>query len=266
MAPRGGYAKRPYHLDSKVFKSDTKKPRQSTSLKKKLRDVQRLLKKPDLPATVRVEKERILQMLVESSNDKAKERAEKEIVKRCKIEKFFDKRKLFRKHKTCVRELRDCDNNDTRDSLLKKVEEIKLHWNYVVHFPLDTKYISLFPQTPYRDEEVRQKQERILKLTSVKVSSGELKDESTTISQFGRGSNESKPLQLRLREDDTQEKKPSGGSSPQKLTEDINPPAKSNKDNIEVFIDASKSSSRQEAITTDKDNTKMKKKKLSYKQ
>ena len=58
--------------------------------------------------------------------------------------------------------------------------------------------------------------ERILKLTSVKVSSGELKDESTTISQFGRGSNESKPLQLRLREDDTQEKKPSGGSSPQK--------------------------------------------------
>lgn len=25
-----------------------------------------------------------------------------------------DKRKLFRKHKTCVRELRDCDNNDTR--------------------------------------------------------------------------------------------------------------------------------------------------------
>lgn len=50
------------------------------------------------------------------------------------------------------------------------------------------------------------------------------------------------------------------------LTEDINPPAKSNKDNIEVFIDASKSSSRQEAITTDKDNTKMKKKKLSYKQ
>ena len=48
-----------------------------------------LLLQPDLPATVRVEKERILQMLVESSNDKAKERAEKEIVKRCKIEKFF---------------------------------------------------------------------------------------------------------------------------------------------------------------------------------
>ena len=28
----------------------------------------------------------------------------------------------------------------------------------VQHFPLDTKYISLFPQTPYRDEEVRRKQ------------------------------------------------------------------------------------------------------------
>lgn len=48
-----------------------------------------VLLQPDLPATVRVEKERILQMLVESINDKAKERAEKEIVKRCKIEKFF---------------------------------------------------------------------------------------------------------------------------------------------------------------------------------
>lgn len=258
--------KRPYRLDSKVVKSDMKKPKQSVSLKKKVRDVQRLLNKPDLPATVRVEKERILQMLVESINHKAKEKAEKEIVKRCKIEKFFDKRKLFRKHKTCVRELRDCDNNDTRDSLLKKVEEIKLHWNYVVHFPLDTKYISLFPQTPYRDEEVRQKQERILKLTSEKVSSGELKDESTAISQFGRGSKESKPLQLRLREDDTQEKKPSGESSSQKLTEDIDPPSKSKKDNNGFFNGASKSSSRQEAITTDKDNEKMKKKKGRYKQ
>lgn len=48
-----------------------------------------VLLQPDLPATVRVEKERILQMLVESINDKAKERAEKETVKRCKIEKFF---------------------------------------------------------------------------------------------------------------------------------------------------------------------------------
>lgn len=48
-----------------------------------------VLLQPDLPATVRVEKERILKMLVESINDKAKERAEKEIVKRCKIEKFF---------------------------------------------------------------------------------------------------------------------------------------------------------------------------------
>ena len=48
-----------------------------------------VLLQPDLPATVRVEKERILQMLVESINHKAKEKAEKEIVKRCKIEKFF---------------------------------------------------------------------------------------------------------------------------------------------------------------------------------
>ena len=48
-----------------------------------------VLLQPDLPATVRIEKERILQMLVESINDKAKEKAEKEIVKRCKIEKFF---------------------------------------------------------------------------------------------------------------------------------------------------------------------------------
>ncbi|XP_067046598.1 uncharacterized protein [Acropora muricata] len=234
MAPRGGYTKRPYRLDSKVVKSDKKKPRQSTSLKKKLRDVQRLLKKPDLPATVRVEKERILQMLVESINDKAKERAEKEIVKRCKVEKFFDKRKLFRKHKTCVRELRDCDNNDTRDSLLKKVEEIKLHWNYVVHFPLDTKYISLFPQTPYGDEEVRQKQDVSGRCT--------------------------KSVMVMIIKTNTLAELASDG-----LTEDIDPPAKSNKDNNEVFIAAFKSSSRQEAITTDKDNKKMKKKKPRYK-
>ena len=39
------------------------------------------------------------------------------------------------------------------------------------------------------------------------MSSGELKDESATISQFGRGSKESKLLQLRLREDDIHKKR-----------------------------------------------------------
>ena len=45
MASRGGKVKRPDRLDPKVVKSDMKKPKQSTSLKNKLRDVQRLLKK-----------------------------------------------------------------------------------------------------------------------------------------------------------------------------------------------------------------------------
>ncbi|CAH3185204.1 unnamed protein product, partial [Porites evermanni] len=147
----------------KAAQGGANKNKQPKSLKNKLRDVQRLLKKAslqssDLPATVRVIQERMLEVLKETIKDKAKEDKEKIIIQRCKKVKFFEKRKLFRKYKTCLRELKECSENEERNALRKELEEIKLQWNYVIHFPQDVKYISLFPATSYTNVEVLQKQ------------------------------------------------------------------------------------------------------------
>ena len=61
------------------------------------------------------------------------------------------------------------DTNNCQ-SLLDTAGGALLYFFFLVqHFPLDTKYISLFPQTPYRDEEVRQKQGKVSTLSASSV-------------------------------------------------------------------------------------------------
>ncbi|KAL9963044.1 hypothetical protein ACROYT_G032207 [Oculina patagonica] len=182
---------------TKAAQKESNKNKHTKSLKNKVRDVQRLLKKSDLPATVRVVQERMLDVLKETIKDKAKEDKEKTIFKRSKKVRFFEKRKIFRKYKACIKELKDDGTRNT--ALQKELEEIKRQWNYVVHFPEDTKYISLFPLTPYTNAAVREKQEQIFKVILEKVKSGELEDASATIEQMGRGSKEMKTPRPKLR-------------------------------------------------------------------
>ncbi|XP_068707168.1 uncharacterized protein [Montipora foliosa] len=233
MGPRRTSSQKPHRFIRKA-KQNASKPKRNKSLKNKARDVQRLLKKPNLPATVRVEKERMLQMLRESIKDKGNQEKEKKIMERYKRVKFFEKRKLFRKYNICVKDLNECKDNETRDNLQKKLEEIKLQWNYIFHFPKDTKYISLFPNTSCNSEEGHQKQEHILKLISEKVSSGELMDASEAISQMGGGSKRITSFQLRLRKDDGKEMQAIESNSE---SEDDTPPMLNGDDDF--FIDSS---------------------------
>ncbi|XP_073251933.1 uncharacterized protein [Porites lutea] len=189
----------------KAAQGGANKNKQPKSLKNKLRDVQRLLKKSDLPATVRVVQERMLEVLKETIKDKAKEDKEKIIIQRCKKVKFFEKRKLFRKYKTCLRELKECSENEERNALWKELEEIKLQWNYIIHFPQDVKYISLFPATSYTNVEVLQKQEQILKDISEKIAIGELEDASETIGQMGKGFKQTKAEKPKSMEGNTKQ-------------------------------------------------------------
>lgn len=248
MGPRG-------RNRSKVSQRDTNKAKHNKSLKNKLRDVQRLLKKSDLPATVRVVQERMLEVLKENIKDKAREEKERKIMKRSKKVKFFEKRKLLRRYKTCAKELKECKEDETRDTLEKQLEEIKLQWNYVTHFPQDTRYISLFPLTSCTNEEVRQKQEHILEVISEKVASGELEDASTTISQMSSGSKERKPSKLRLADDSVQAKQNEGRNDE---SEDDGPPPKLNLDD-DFFIDLSPISGPPAVEEESREKTKKKK-------
>lgn len=242
---------------AKAAHRDNNKTKQTRSLKNKLRDVQRLLKKSDLPATVRVVQERMLDVLQDTIKEKAKEGKEKSIMKRSKKVKFFEKRKLFRKYKTCLKELKECNEDEARNALQKELQDIKLKWNYVIHFPEDTKYISLFPLTSYTNVEVRQKQEQILQVISEKVASGELDDASKTIGKMSSGSKEGKAGKLKLT-------KPENGQAVGKKerkeeSEDESPP-KLNFDD-DFFIDSSPNT----GPSTSEEESKQKKKKAANK-
>ncbi|PFX17033.1 rRNA-processing protein EFG1 [Stylophora pistillata] len=186
MGPRS--RNRGFNRLSKALQSDREKIKHNKSLKNKVRDVQRLLKKSDLPATVRVVQERMLDVLKETIKDKAKEDKQKKIEKRSKKVIFFEKKKIFRKYKSCLKELNETENSETRNSLLKELEEIKQQWNYVYHFPGNTKYISLFPLTSHTNADIVAKQEKIQKTIAKKVAGGELEDASSTIWKMGKAS------------------------------------------------------------------------------
>lgn len=190
MGPR--YRNQGSNRLTKAAQGDGKKIKHNKSLKNKVRDVQRLLKKSDLPATVRVVQERMLDVLKETIKDKAKEDKQRRIEKRSKKVKFFEKKKIFRRFKSCMKELSDAEDIETRNSALKELEEIKQQWNYVQHFPGNTKYISLFPLTSHTNAEIVAKQEKIQETIAKKVEAGELGDASSTIWKMGKASQRAK--------------------------------------------------------------------------
>lgn len=190
MGPR--YRNQRSNRLTKASQGDGKKIKHNKSLKNKVRDVQRLLKKSDLPATVRVVQERMLDVLKETIKDKAKEDKQRRIEKRSKKVKFFEKKKIFRRFKSCMKELSDAEDIETRNSALKELEEIKQQWNYVQHFPENTKYISLFPLTSHTNAEIVAKQEKIQETIAKKVEAGELVDASSTIWKMGKASQRAK--------------------------------------------------------------------------
>ena len=134
-----------------------------TQLKKQLRDTQRLLARPNLPADMRREQERklahISAMIVERVS------AEKEVAMKKRFAKirFFEGRKAERHLKTASRELL----NENSEEKLAQWVEAKRDLIYVQAHPYDQKYISLWPSTPLTDAKfLAQRAEMTMNLSS----------------------------------------------------------------------------------------------------
>ncbi|CUS06969.1 unnamed protein product [Tuber aestivum] len=118
----------------------------TTHLKKKVRDLQRLLNNPSssLPADVRLENERALsafQSELSAVRSAAKVRS---IAKRYHMVRFFERQKATRKLRKAERELEKVGCGVGKAEVEKKVYEARLDLNYIMHYPPGEKYISLF--------------------------------------------------------------------------------------------------------------------------
>ena len=124
-------------------------------MKKKIRDIERLLKKDKLPADVRTENERAVKALkVELQNTQFNLKA-KQVAKKYHMVRFFEKKKAVRKLKQANKNLEDISKTDVRKDIKKARKQVKhceIDLAYVIMFPKSEKYISLYPNPKENDE------------------------------------------------------------------------------------------------------------------
>ncbi|KAF3987698.1 hypothetical protein FT663_03697 [Candidozyma haemuli var. vulneris] len=117
-------------------------------VKKQIKSIQNLLQKDDLPADVRVEKERALKALRvdlkhSQFNLKTKERA-----KKYHMVRFFERKKAIRKLKQATKAHDEAVKAESKKEI-KKARKVLRHSQidvaYVFMFPKSEKYVSLYP-------------------------------------------------------------------------------------------------------------------------
>jgi hypothetical protein len=128
------------------------------NVKKSIRDTTRLLNRPNLPADMRREMERKLAALQGALAEKGNNDLEREMAIKYRMVKFFERKKAMRKLATA-----QASGND------EAVKAAQLDLAYILHFPKDRKYISLYPKEA-SSEAVLAQRDAIRKETAEKLA------------------------------------------------------------------------------------------------
>jgi len=119
----------PFH---KIKKGDqTKKERKHTD-KKRIRDIERLLARPNLPDELVKKKKDELHQLKKSV--KSKKEAEKFELRYKKI-KFIEKRKVIRQIERLEKEVKKASEGEAQDKLKKEKEQWSNRLTYIDNYP-----------------------------------------------------------------------------------------------------------------------------------
>lgn len=138
----------------------------AAKLKKRIRDIERLLKKDNLKADVRIGNERALKALkVELENTQLNLKA-KNLAKKYHMVRFFEKKKAIRKYNQAKKQVEEVSKTEVKKDI-KKARKLLKHCEidvfYVILFPKTEKYISLYPNSKQEDEKT---------LTNLKAKKG----------------------------------------------------------------------------------------------
>lgn len=100
------------------------------SVKKSIRDTQRLLKRPDLPADVRQEQERKLAALQGKNEETHHKQKESKLAEKYRMLKFIEKKKVVRKLTTIWRNETTNSNAESNEAEARLIEQL----NYITVF------------------------------------------------------------------------------------------------------------------------------------
>lgn len=147
----------------------------ANKLKRRIRDLERLLKKKKdvLPSNVIVEKERTLQALkLELENHEVKEQIKKN-AKKYHMVRFFERKKALRKYKKALK----IYNEEQSEENKRILSDNEINLCYVVNFPKSEKYISLFPteqENAAESEKTQSRRKAFLDLIRKELADGTL--------------------------------------------------------------------------------------------
>lgn len=120
-----------------------------------MRDIERLLKKKDLPADVRVDNERALKALKFELRNKEIQNKTQKMAKKYHMVRFFERKKAIRKLKKARADLENTQKTDVRKDI-KKARKVLKHCEidlaYTILFPKSEKYVSLYPNSSNEQE------------------------------------------------------------------------------------------------------------------
>ncbi|KAH8692889.1 hypothetical protein BGW36DRAFT_385418 [Talaromyces proteolyticus] len=151
-----------FHPYKGHHKTPSFKPRAPTShasgsglsindLKRRIRDIKRLLNHAELLPEARIVQERALAGYEKDLADETARRGRSEMIKKYHFVRFLD-RKAATKELRRVTQLhadmqhKSKSNGADAAGITRKMHEAQINLNYTIYYPLDEKYISLYPQ------------------------------------------------------------------------------------------------------------------------
>ncbi|KAJ5156220.1 hypothetical protein N7492_009023 [Penicillium capsulatum] len=117
-------------------------------LKKRIRDVKRLLNKKDLSADARIVQERALSGYEQDLAEETARRDRSQMIKKYHFVRFLDRKTASKElNRLLRREKEQSLDSKQKDRLAQKIHAARVSLNYTIYYPLTEKYISLYPKS-----------------------------------------------------------------------------------------------------------------------
>jgi len=120
-------------------------------LKRRIRDVKRVLKHADLPADAKAVQERALAAYEKDLMEEMDKRKRSDMIKKYHFVRFLDRKRATKELKGLLRqelqiaESDSATNAEDLATLSQQIHEARTNVNYTINFPLTEKYVSLYP-------------------------------------------------------------------------------------------------------------------------
>ncbi|KAL2819352.1 hypothetical protein BDW59DRAFT_181667 [Aspergillus cavernicola] len=118
-------------------------------LKRRIRDVKRLLNKPDLPADARILQERALAGYEKELADEERRRERSKLIKKYHFVRFLDRKTATKELSRLTRKQEELKKSESDSAtklakLMARIHVARVNLNYTIYYPLTEKYISIY--------------------------------------------------------------------------------------------------------------------------